>query len=123
MNQLGTEYNHRRASLVCFHRPLLKKLCQEDAQNLAEDASLKQQFPEAMKIVRQEIGQLLRLVKDTDTGEESWTLERNPWAAPSPSDKKFTQSPEVSVNALWARAHPPTLLHPTLALGCNCGAP
>ena len=46
-------------------------LCQEDLHNLAEDAPLKQPFPEALRIVRQEIGQLIKLVKDEDTGEEA----------------------------------------------------
>jgi hypothetical protein len=43
-------------------------LCQEDLHNLAEEAPLKQHFPEALRIVRQEIGQLIKLVKDEDPG-------------------------------------------------------
>ena len=74
-------------------------LCQEDSHNLAEEAPLKQHFPEALRIARQEIGQLIKLVKDADTREESWTLLRAPWTSPGPLDEQFTESPEVHVNA------------------------
>ena len=89
---------------MCFHRPPLKKLCQEDWANLAEDTSLKHHLLEALRIVRQEIGQLIKLVKVEDIVEESWTLLRAPWTRPGPWDEQFTESPEVHVNALWATA-------------------
>ena len=59
-------------------------------------------FSEAMRIIRQQIGPLITHVKDTDTGEESWTLSRAPWTQPGPLDKMFAASPEVNVNALSA---------------------
>ena len=93
-----------------FHGPPLKKLCQEGTHNLLEYAPMMGYLPEALSIVRQEIGQLIRLVKNEDTEEESWTLLRAPWTLPDPSEDKFTQSNEVNVSALSATAHPPTSL-------------
>lgn len=111
---------------MCFHRPPLKKLCQEDRHNLAENTSLKQHFPEALKIVRWEIGQWIRPVIDEDTGKKSWTLWRAPWASPGPSDEEVAESlkAKVNVNALSATAHlphPPCI--PLLHLDATVGLP
>ena len=57
---------------------------------------------EAMRIIRQEIRPLIKLVTDTDTEKTTWTLSRAPWTLPGPLDKKFAASPEVNVNALSA---------------------
>ncbi len=57
---------------------------------------------EAMRIIRQEIKPLIKLVTDMHTEEKTWTLSRAPWTLPDPLDKKFTASPEVNVNALSA---------------------
>ena len=65
-------------------------------RNLTEGEPLKQHFPEALRIVRQEIGQFIKLVRDDDTGEQSWTLVRAPWTPPGPLGEKFKDSPEVS---------------------------
>ena len=63
-------------------------------------------LPQALSITRQEIGQLLRLVTEEDTGKRSWILLRAPWSLPV--DEPITQSNDnqVNVNALSATSHP-----------------
>ena len=91
------------ANLECDSRapphPLLQEAQQESA-NLAPDAPLRHHLPTALKLIRDEISQLLRYVKDQDSGDESWSLVRAPWTLPSQVDNEFPLSPEVSTDAL-----------------------
>ena len=73
-----------------------------ETENLTEGTSLRHHLPEALRIARHEIGQLIRLVEDDDAGKESWTLVRAPWSDPGFVDDRFPQSQDVCESALTA---------------------
>ena len=89
------------ANLECDSRaphPLLQE-AQQELQNLAEDAPLKHHLPQALGLIRLEIGQLVRYIEDEDIGEGSWTMVRAPWTPPSSVDDE-APAVEVSTDAL-----------------------
>ena len=85
-----------------LHRDPLKKLYQEECHKLNEGDSLKNHLREAWKIVREDIGQLLKFMWDEDTGKHLWKLVRAPWTPPSSLDEELLKlyKNKVSRNAL-----------------------
>ena len=54
-------------------------------------------FAEALALVREDIGQLIKRLKDQDTGKEGWVLLRPPWTPSGPLDdaEGALESPEA----------------------------
>lgn len=107
---------------MCPEPPVTKPYRQE-WHHLAEDASLRHYLPEALASVRREVGSLIKLVKDGDTGEASWTMVRAPWTPPG-VEEKLEYSPEVSqhecsLGRLNPQSRAPTapIPHPTPGSG------
>ena len=49
--------------------------------------SLRHHVTAALALVRKEIGELIKLLRDQDTGIKSWVLLRAPWTPPGPLDE------------------------------------